>query len=49
LDGGFVNFMPKSDPELDQLRVALQHIELAVPKSHPLTKLKKLRLQRVLP
>src|ERR1700750_1830069 len=27
LDGGFVNFMPKSDPELDQLPVAIQHIE----------------------
>src|ERR1700693_3688273 len=42
---GFINFMPKSDPELDQLRVAIQHIELAVPKKHPLTKLKKLRLR----
>jgi DNA-binding transcriptional LysR family regulator len=45
LDAGFVNFMPKSDPELDQLLVARQHIELAAPKGHPLTKLKKLRLR----
>jgi DNA-binding transcriptional LysR family regulator len=45
LDAGFVNFMPKSDPELDQLLVARQHVELAVPKEHPLTKLKKIRLR----
>jgi DNA-binding transcriptional LysR family regulator len=45
LDAGFVNFMPKSDPELDQLLVAMQHVELAAPKRHPLTKLKTLRLR----
>jgi DNA-binding transcriptional LysR family regulator len=45
LDAGFVNFMPKSDPELDQLLVARQHVELAAPRSHPLTRLKKLRLR----
>jgi len=45
LDAGFVNFMSKSDPELDQLLVAMQHVELAAPKRHPLTKLKKLRLR----
>jgi DNA-binding transcriptional LysR family regulator len=45
LDGGFVNFMPKSDPELDQLLVAIQRVELAAPKRHALTKLKKLRLR----
>jgi DNA-binding transcriptional LysR family regulator len=45
LDAGFVNFMPKADPELDQLAVAVHHVELAVPKRHPLTKLKKLRLR----
>src|ERR1700756_998499 len=44
LDAGFVNFMPKADPELDQLAVADQHVELAVPKRHPLAKLKKLHL-----
>jgi DNA-binding transcriptional LysR family regulator len=45
LDAGFVNFMPKADTELDQLPVAMQHVELAVPKRHPFTKLKKLRLR----
>jgi DNA-binding transcriptional LysR family regulator len=45
LDAGFLNFMPKADPELDQLAVADQRVELAVPKIHPLTKLKKLRLR----
>jgi DNA-binding transcriptional LysR family regulator len=45
LDAGFLNFMPKADPDLDQLLVAIQHVELAVPKRHRLTKLKKLRLR----
>ncbi len=45
LDAGFVNFMPKADPELDQLPVAINHVELAAPKRHPLTKLKRLRLR----
>jgi DNA-binding transcriptional LysR family regulator len=45
LDAGFLNFMPKADPELDQLLVATHHVELTVPKRHPLTKLTKLRLR----
>ena len=45
LDAGFLNFMPKADPELDQLLVATHHVELAVPKRHPLRKLKKVRLR----
>jgi DNA-binding transcriptional LysR family regulator len=45
LDAGFVNFMPKADPDLDQLLVAINHVELATAKRHPLTKLKKLRLR----
>jgi DNA-binding transcriptional LysR family regulator len=45
LDAGFVNFMPKADPELDQLPVARTRIDLAVPKRHPLTELKNLRLR----
>ncbi len=45
LDAAFVNFMPKSDPELDQLPVAIEHVELAAPKRHALTKLKRLRLR----
>ena len=45
LDAGFANFMPKADPELDQLAVAVHHLDLAGPKTHPLTKSKKLRLR----
>ncbi|HEY1861531.1 MAG TPA: LysR family transcriptional regulator, partial [Gemmataceae bacterium] len=45
LDAGFVNFMPKADPELDQFPVAITRVELAAPKRHPLTKLKRLRLR----
>jgi DNA-binding transcriptional LysR family regulator len=45
LDAGFVFNMPKTDPELELLRIAVQHIELAALKGHPLTKLKKLRLR----
>jgi DNA-binding transcriptional LysR family regulator len=47
LDAGFANYMPKVDPELDQLAVAVHQLELAVPKRHPLTKLKKLRLREL--
>ena len=45
LDGGFVFNMPRNDEELDQLAVAMQHVELAAPKGHPLSKVKKLRLR----
>ena len=45
LDAGFVLDMPKADPELERLRVAIQRIELAVPTGHPLTKLTELRLR----
>jgi len=45
LDAGFIFNMPKSDPDLDRLLVARQHLELAVPKGHPLTRLKNLRLR----
>jgi DNA-binding transcriptional LysR family regulator len=37
--------MPKTDPEFELFPVAVQHIELAALKGHPLTKLKKLRLR----
>src|SRR5260370_2522746 len=47
LDAGFVNFIAKADPELDQLAVAVHYVELALPSSHPLTKLKKLRLREL--
>jgi DNA-binding transcriptional LysR family regulator len=45
LDAGFVFNMPDTDPELELLPVAVQHIELAALRRHPLTKLKKLRLR----
>src|SRR4029453_339151 len=45
VDAGFVFNLPKSDEELDQLPVATQHVELAAPKSHPLSKMRKLRLR----
>jgi len=45
LDAGFVHFfMPNVDRELALLHVATHHVELAMPKGHALTKLKKLRL-----
>ena len=47
LDAGFVNFMPTADRDLDQLPVATQRVELAAPKGHPLTKVKKLRLRNL--
>jgi DNA-binding transcriptional LysR family regulator len=45
LDAGFVFNMPKADPELDGLLVAMEQIELATPRGHPLTKLKQVRLR----
>ena len=45
LDAGFVNFMAKADGDLDQLSVGRQQVELALPKGHPLTRLKQLRLR----
>ncbi len=45
LDVGFVFSMPKSDPDLDQLLVALHHLVLAAPKGHPLTRIRNLRLR----
>src|SRR3974390_3063778 len=45
LDAGFVFNMPRNDEELDQLAVAMQHVELAAPKGHPLSKVRKLRLR----
>jgi len=45
VDAGFVFNPSKNDEELDQLPVAMQHVELAAPKGHPLSKIKKLRLR----
>jgi DNA-binding transcriptional LysR family regulator len=43
VDAGFVFNMPSNHEELDQFPVAMQHVELAAPKGHPLSKVKKLR------
>ena len=40
LDAGFVFNMAKADAELDHFTVALQHVELAVPKGHTLARVK---------
>ena len=45
VEAGFVFTMPKSDPDLDQLTIAIHHVVLAAPKGHPLTRLRKLRLR----
>jgi DNA-binding transcriptional LysR family regulator len=45
LDAGFVFNMPKTDAELDHIPVAMQHVELAVPKGLSLGKMKKVRLR----
>jgi DNA-binding transcriptional LysR family regulator len=45
VDAGFVFNLPKSDDDLDQLAVAIQHVELAVPKGHKLGRIKRLRLR----
>src|SRR6201988_3907872 len=45
LDAGYVFNMPKTDAELDHLPVAMQHVELAVPKGHALARMKSVRLR----
>jgi len=45
LDAGFVFNMPKTDAELDHIPVAMQHVELAVPKGHALARVKNVRLR----
>jgi DNA-binding transcriptional LysR family regulator len=45
LDAGFVFNVTKGDAELDALPVAMQRVELAVPKGHAFAKIKKLRLR----
>ena len=48
LDAGFVFSMPKSDPDLQHFLVAQHHLVLAVPKGHPLTRIRRLRLRDML-
>jgi DNA-binding transcriptional LysR family regulator len=45
LDAGFVFSFPRSDPDLDQVVVATQHLVLAAPRRHPLTTNSRLRLR----
>jgi len=45
VDAGFVFNLSGTDEELDQLPVAMQRLELAVPKGHPLSKIDRLRLR----
>jgi DNA-binding transcriptional LysR family regulator len=45
IDAGFIYNMTRSDRELEQVQVGRHGIALAVPKSHPLSKAKKLRLR----
>jgi DNA-binding transcriptional LysR family regulator len=45
VDAGFVFNLSMIDEELDLLPVAMQHVELAVPKGHPLIRIKRLRLR----
>jgi DNA-binding transcriptional LysR family regulator len=45
MDAGYVFNMPKTDSELDHLQVAMQHVELAVPKGHALARMKNVRLR----
>jgi DNA-binding transcriptional LysR family regulator len=47
LDAGFVFNMPRTDPELNARSVAIERIELAVPTSHPVAKLKQVRLREL--
>ena len=47
LDAGFVFTIANTDGALAQLEVAVLNLMLAVPKRHPLTKLKNLRLRDV--
>ena len=45
VDAGFMYNILKDDEDIDHLSVAIDHLELAVSKGHPLSKKKKLRLR----
>ena len=45
VDAGFMYNILKDEGELDQLSVAIEHLRLAIPKGHPLSKVKRLRLR----
>jgi DNA-binding transcriptional LysR family regulator len=45
LDVGFVYYVPRTDPDLDQLEVGSHQVVLATPRRHPVSRLKRLRLR----
>ena len=45
VDAGFMYNILKDEGELDQLLVAIEHLELAIPKGHRLSRVKRLRLR----
>ena len=45
VDAGFVYNILKDEAELDQLSVAMEHLKLAVPKGHTLSRITRLRLR----
>src|SRR5581483_6935996 len=45
VDAGFIYNILKDEGELDQLLVATERLKLAIPKGHPLSKVKRLRLR----
>lgn len=47
LDAGFVFNLQLTDPDFDQLPLALHNLVLAAPKGHPLAKVKKLQLRDI--
>ena len=47
VDAGFVYNILKDEAELDQLSVATEQLKLAVPKGHPVSRIKRLRLHNL--
>jgi DNA-binding transcriptional LysR family regulator len=45
IDAGFAHYVPKDDAGFDQVHLSTPRIALAVPKGHPLLKLKKIHLR----
>ena len=45
VDAAFMYNILRDEGELDQLSVAMEHLKLAIPKDHPLSKIKRLRLR----
>jgi DNA-binding transcriptional LysR family regulator len=45
VDAAFMYNILRDEGKLDQLLVAIEHLELAIPKGHPLSRVKRLRLR----